>query len=54
MKDLVDYADSGALTAEWDDSAPKYNARQLSDYCKKHNKRPNELTEELKMLQTNK
>ena len=42
------------FTLPFDETVPKYNAKALSEYCKMHNKMPNELTDqELKQLNTN-
>ncbi|MBQ5334040.1 MAG: hypothetical protein J6K92_12410 [Oscillospiraceae bacterium] len=51
---IKEFEDMGTFTRPFDESAPRYNAKMLSEYCKKHNKKPNELTvEELQLLQTN-
>lgn len=52
-QNVKNFDDIGIFTFPFDESAPKYNAKKLSEYCKKHNKKPSELTElELKSLQS--
>lgn len=51
LKSLEDY---GIMTAEFNKNAPMYNARELSQYCKKKGITADKLTEkELNMLRTN-
>lgn len=52
-QNVKNFDDIGIFTLPFDEYAPKYNAKKLSEYCKKHNKKPSELTElELKSLQS--
>lgn len=55
LKQLIEnFDDMGVFTLPFDESAPTYNIRKLDEYCKQHNKEPNELTDkELKVFQTN-
>lgn len=52
-QNVKNFDDIGIFALPFDEYAPKYNAKKLSEYCKKHNKKPSELTElELKSLQS--